>query len=60
MMKKESKCEELPNSKQYMCILIDEKKDIVYDKVSGQITGFRVGRYSTSQKFQFRSDRSHC
>ena len=43
MMRCETKCKELPESKRYVCLLIDEmkiKKDIVYDKFSGDIIGF--------------------
>ena len=43
MMRKESKCVELSDSKRYVSILLDEmkvKEDIVYDKMTGNIIGF--------------------
>ena len=43
MMKTETKCEELPECRRYVCLLIDEmkvKEDLIYDKVSGVIIGF--------------------
>lgn len=43
MMRHESKCSELPESRRYVSILLDEmkvKEDIVYDKFSGDIIGF--------------------
>ena len=43
MMENESKCKELPHSRRYVTILLDEmkiKEDIVYDKYSGNMIGF--------------------
>lgn len=43
MMRHESKCNELPESRRYVTILLDEmkvKEDIIYDKHSGNIIGF--------------------
>ena len=42
-MRKESKCDELPESKRYVTIILDEmkvKENIVYDKTTGNIIGF--------------------
>ena len=43
MMRYESKCNELPENRRYVMILLDEmkiKEDIVYDKYSGNMIGF--------------------
>ena len=43
MMRQESKCDELPEAKRYVTILLDEmkvKEDIVYDKFTGNMIGF--------------------
>ena len=43
MMRQESKCDELPEAKRYVTILLDEmkvKEDIVYDKFTGNVIGF--------------------
>ena len=43
MMRQESKCDELPEGRRYVTMILDEmkvKEDIVYDKHSGDIIGF--------------------
>lgn len=43
MMRQESKCDELPEGKRYVTMLLDEmkiKEDIVYDKFTGNVIGF--------------------